>query len=268
MSQPDQRRPSAEGANAPSEGSARSGESAGLVRPIRVLLVDDDALVRRLLATVLRADGIEVVGEASDGDEVVPQVQAHHPDVVLMDIRMERMNGIEATRAVRALAYPPGVVALTSFDTRALIVDVVAAGAVGFLAKDSSPQEISGAVRQVASGEGALSPRAARVMVESVQATGRDAQQLAAQRLIAGLTERELEVARGVARGLANDQLAAALHLSVATVKTYLTQAIAKVGVTNRVQLAVVMTQAGENPVGGDPSDSRGRPRERRASLH
>lgn len=213
---------------------------------IRVVLVDDDPLVRRLLGTVLRADGIEVVGEASDGDEVVQAVQAHHPDVVLMDIRMERMSGIEATRALAALPYPPGVLALTSFDTRALIVDVVDAGAVGFLAKDASPQEISGAVRQVARGEGALSPRAARVMVESVQTSGRDAQELAARRLVETLTEREFAVARAVALGLGNDEIAAELHLSVATVKTYLTQAIAKVGVGNRVQLAVVMAHAGE----------------------
>ncbi|NDO88935.1 response regulator [Cellulosimicrobium composti] len=210
---------------------------------IRVLVVDDDPMVRRLLRTILRPDDIDVVAEAADGDEVVTAVQAHHPDVVLMDLRMPRIDGVAATRAVRALPDPPGVIAMTSFDTEAVILDAVHADASGFLAKDASPDEIVSAVRAVARGEGALSPRAARVVMAQVHAApnsgGRDA---AAK--VATLTERELDVARLVAQGLSNAEIAQRLFLGEATVKTHLSAATAKLGVVNRVQLAVVVTQS------------------------
>ena len=210
---------------------------------IRVLVVDDDPMVRRLLRTILRPDDIDVVAEAADGDEVVTAVQAHHPDVVLMDLRMPRVDGVAATRAVRALPDPPGVIAMTSFDTEAVILDAVHADASGFLAKDASPDEIVSAVRAVARGEGALSPRAARVVMAQVHAapnsSGRDA---AAK--VATLTERELDVARLVAQGLSNAEIAQRLFLGEATVKTHLSAATAKLGVSNRVQLAVVVSQS------------------------
>lgn len=214
-------------------------------QPIRVLVVDDDALVRRLLGIILSAQGIEVVAQASDGDEVVTAVQAHHPDVVLMDIRMERMSGIDATRELRKLPAPPGVVALTSFDTQALVLDAVHAGAVGFLPKDSAPEEIVAAVRSVAADESALSPRAARFVLERVQASQMEAKRIEAQRSLSTLSEREREVALAIGSGSGNDQIARDLHLSVATVKTHLASALTKADVQNRTQLAVLVARAG-----------------------
>lgn len=214
-------------------------------QPIRVLVVDDDALVRRLLGIILSAQGIEVVAQASDGDEVVTAVQAHHPDVVLMDIRMERMSGIDATRELRKLPAPPGVVALTSFDTQALVLDAVDAGAVGFLPKDSAPEEIVAAVRSVAADESALSPRAARFVLERVQASQMEAKRIEAQRSLSTLSEREREVALAIGSGSGNDQIARDLHLSVATVKTHLASALTKADVQNRTQLAVLVARAG-----------------------
>jgi len=210
---------------------------------IRVLVVDDDPMVRRLLRTILRPDDIDVVAEAADGDEVVTAVQAHHPDVVLMDLRMPRIDGVAATRAVRALPDPPGVIAMTSFDTEAVILDAVHADASGFLAKDASPDEIVSAVRAVARGEGALSPRAARVVMAQVHADPSSGVRDAAAK-VATLTERELDVARLVAQGLSNAEIAQRLFLGEATVKTHLSAATAKLGVSNRVQLAVVVSQA------------------------
>lgn len=210
---------------------------------IRVLVVDDDPMVRRLLRTILRPDDIDVVAEAADGDEVVTAVQAHHPDVVLMDLRMPRVDGVAATRAVRALPDPPGVIAMTSFDTEAVILDAVHADASGFLAKDASPDEIVSAVRAVARGEGALSPRAARVVMAQVHADPSSGVRDAAAK-VATLTERELDVARLVAQGLSNAEIAQRLFLGEATVKTHLSAATAKLGVSNRVQLAVVVSQA------------------------
>ncbi|OLT54682.1 response regulator transcription factor [Cellulosimicrobium sp. CUA-896] len=211
---------------------------------IRVMVVDDDAMVRRLLRTILRPDDIEVVAEASDGDQVLPAVQAHRPDVVLMDLRMARVDGIDATRALQALPDPPGVIAMTSFDTEQAILDAVHAGASGFLAKDAEPTEIVAAVRAVAAGDGLLSPRATRTVLAQVAAApGAAGRREAAERL-ATLTEREFDVARLVAEGLSNADIAQRLFLGEATVKTHLASASAKLGVANRVQLAVALTQA------------------------
>jgi len=210
---------------------------------IRVLVVDDDPMVRRLLRTILRPDDIDVVAEAADGDEVVTAVQAHHPDVVLMDLRMPRIDGVAATRAVRALPDPPGVIAMTSFDTEAVILDAVHADASGFLAKDASPDEIVSAVRAVARGEGALSPRAARVVMAQVHADPSSGVRDAAAK-VATLTERELDVARLVAQGLSNAEIAQRLFLGEATVKTHLSAATAKLGVSNRVQVAVLVSRS------------------------
>lgn len=216
---------------------------------LRVLVVDDDPMVRRLLGTILAAGGIEVVGEAADGDEVVPAVQAHHPDVVLMDLAMPRMGGVAATAAVRALPRPPGVVALTAFDTPGLILDAVRAGVDGFLAKDCAPDELVAAVRDVAAGEGALSARAARTVVEYVQADRSARDGVEARDRLAVLTDREREIAEAVAAGLTNAEIAARAYVSPATVKTHLGRALTKLGLTNRTQLALVVERAGR----GDP---------------
>lgn len=214
-------------------------------RPTRVLLVDDDPLIRTLLGRILRSQGVEVVGEASDGDEVVEAVQALRPDVVVMDLRMERRSGIDATRDVKALPSAPGVLAMTSFDTESSILDAVAAGADGFLAKDAGPEEIVVAVRQVAAGEGALSPRAAKVVMSQVRGLGPGAGRLDAQRRLDVLTERERQVAVALLDGSSNQDIARALYLGEGTVKTHLASALAKTATTNRVELAVLVALAG-----------------------
>lgn len=212
---------------------------------IRVMVVDDDAMVRRLLRTILSAeDDVEVVAEASDGDEVVTAVQAHHPDVVLMDLRMARVDGVTATQRLRTLAGAPGVIAMTSFDTETAILDAVRAGAGGFLAKDAEPGEIVAAVRAVAAGDGALSPRAARTVMRQVHADPAAAAREDALTRLAVLTERERDVARGVAAGMSNAEIAAQAYLGEATVKTHVTSALTKLGLANRVQLAVVVARA------------------------
>lgn len=211
---------------------------------VRVLVVDDDAMVRSFLRQILTKRGIDVVAEASDGDEVVPAVQAHHPDVVLMDLRMERMDGVRATAAVAALPDPPGVVAMTSFDTESTILDAVHAGAAGFLAKDSGPDELVAAVEAVASGDGALSARAARVVMAQVAAAATARGRREAQDMLAQLTDREREIAGHVAEGLSNVEIAARMFLGEATVKTHLAHACHKLGV-NRVRLALLVDRAG-----------------------
>ncbi|WP_264029296.1 response regulator transcription factor [Cellulosimicrobium sp. SH8] len=211
---------------------------------IRVMVVDDDAMVRRLLRTILQAGGVDVVAEATDGDEVVTGVQAHHPDVVLMDLRMPRLDGIGATRAVTTLPDPPGVIAMTSFDTEQVILDALRAGASGFLAKDAEPTEIVTAVRDVAAGAGALSPRAAKTLIAQVGADPGAATRREAAARLASLTERELDVARLLVEGLSNGEIAGRLYLGEATVKTHLSSACAKAGVANRTQLAIVVAQA------------------------
>ncbi|MFC7878710.1 response regulator [Isoptericola sp. NPDC057391] len=211
---------------------------------VRVMIVDDDAMVRGFLRTILTKSGLDVVAEAADGDEVVTAVQAHHPDVVLMDLRMERMDGIRATAATAALPSAPGIIAMTSFDTESAILDAVHAGAAGFLAKDSGPDELVTAVQSVAAGEGALSPRAARVVMEQVGSRPAARGRREARELLAQLTARELEIAGAVAEGLSNAQIAERLFLGEATVKTHLARATTRLGV-NRVQLALLVDRAG-----------------------
>lgn len=216
---------------------------------MRVMVVDDDPMVRMLISTILGAtDDIEVVAEATDGDEVVPGVQAHHPDVVLMDLQMARMGGIEATRAVRALPNPPPVLAMTSFGTESAILESIGAGAAGFMAKDSDQHEIEAAVRAVAAGDGMLSPRAARTVMMQITDDPTAPARRHAGAQVQTLTDREREVAMAVAEGLSNSEIAARMYVSDATVKTHIGKAMSKVGVVNRVQLALVIDRAGFGP--------------------
>lgn len=218
-----------------------------VTRPIRVLLVDDDPMVVRGLRLMLEAgsDGqISVVGSASDGTEVVPAVQAHYPDVVLMDIRMPRKDGISATREVVALPQSPAVVVLTTFDGDDEPIRAAHAGAVGFLLKTESPEDVVAAVRAVAAGEGAVSRRTAKQLLHHIADAPGVVERRRARGLVARLTGREHEVASAVARGLTNKDIAAELYVSEGTVKAHLAQVQEKLRVENRVLVAVLMTQA------------------------
>ncbi len=214
------------------------------MQPIRVLLVDDDPLVCSGLELILSStDDIEVVGTANDGDEAVAAVQRHFPDVVLLDVRMPRVDGIAATRALVALPKPPRVLVLTTFDADDIVMRAIGAGAAGFLLKTSAAPEIIAAIRNVHAGDGALSPRSARRVFEQV---GDDAAERSlARAAIAGLTDRERDVVRLVVEGLSNQAIGAQLYVGEATVKSHLSSAQRKLGVEGRVRLAVVATKAG-----------------------
>lgn len=211
---------------------------------LRVAVVDDDPMICRFLTLILESAQITVAAQASDGDQVVAMVQANKPDVVLMDIRMQRMSGIEATQLVKQLPNPPGVIALTSFDTESTILDAVAAGVDGFLSKDFAPQEIIAAVRSVAAGEGALSARAAKVVVGQVHRSQNRQDTHQFQQRVAQLTPRERDVTERITQGMSNLDIAGELFISVATVKTHLTGAMQKMGVGTRIELAVAYSQA------------------------
>ena len=212
----------------------------------RVLLVDDDPLVCHGLAMMLGAgDGIEVVGSVNDGDQVIEAIHRHRPDIVLMDVRMARQDGITATASLAALPSAPKVIILTTFDHDDVLLRAVHAGAAGFLLKTASPHEIIGAVQSVASGEGALSARSARQMVEHFQADPAAELRRAAAGLIATLTERERDVVRCVAREMTTAQIAKELFLGEATVKSHLARAQDKLGAQNRVGIGIIADRAG-----------------------
>jgi DNA-binding NarL/FixJ family response regulator len=218
-----------------------TGETA---RRIRVLLVDDDALVRAGLTMMLDgAHGIEVVGEAADGAEVPAAVDAHAPDVVLMDLRMPRTDGITATRRLRARPRAPEVIVLTTFDADENVLGGLRAGASGFLLKDSPPAQIVEAIRRVAAGDPILSPAITRrLMDRAVAESGTKGKARAA---LAGLTPREHEVVLGIGQGETNAEIAARLYMSVATVKAHITHILTKLDATNRTQIALLAHDAG-----------------------
>ncbi|PZR55010.1 DNA-binding response regulator [Xylanimonas oleitrophica] len=212
----------------------------------RVLVVDDDPMVRRLLTTVLTAQGITVVGEASDGDEVPAQVAAHRPDVVLMDLHMRRVGGIAAIEALHRTPHPPAVVALTSFGTDETVLAAVRAGAQGFLGKDDDPEQIAAHVRAVADGAGALGQDAAGALIRHLSgAAAEAAPREEARAALARLTERERAIAAWLPHGLSNPQIAARVYVSDSTVKSHLSSAMTKLGLSGREQLAVLVDRAG-----------------------
>lgn len=214
--------------------------------PIRVLLVDDDALVRSGLRMMLAgSERIEVVGEADDGRGVLAAVDRHRPDVVLMDIRMPQLDGIAATALLRAQPSPPEVLVLTTFDADELVLRALRAGAAGFLLKDTPPAEIVRAVELVDAGEAMLSPVVTRKLIALVAGdSDAVARQLASRERLATLSAREHEVALAVGRGSANADIAAELHMSVATVKAHVSRLLAKLEVDNRVQIALLVQDA------------------------
>lgn len=219
------------------------------VSTVRVLLVDDDALVRAGLTLMLdghvTADGrrIAVVGEAADGAGVPDAVAAHRPDVVLMDLRMPRVDGIAATTRLRRAPAPPAVVVLTTFDADEHVVRALRAGAAGFLLKDTAPARIVDAVCAAADGDAMLSPAVTRTVIDLVTGTDDTAARTARTRL-AALTPREREVAEAVARGGSNAVIAADLHMSVATVKAYVSRLLRELDLDNRVQVALLVRDA------------------------
>ncbi|KNB49763.1 LuxR family transcriptional regulator [Streptomyces caatingaensis] len=223
-------------------------EHASDPEPIRVLLVDDDPLVRAGLRLMLGgAPELEVVAEASDGGEVAALVEEHAPDVVLMDIRMPTVDGLAATEALRARPRAPEVIVLTTFHTDEHVLRALRAGAAGFVLKHTPPAQIVDAVRKVAAGEPVLSPAVTRQLIERVSGGGRDARRERAARArdrLAALAEREREVARAVGRGESNAEIAAGLYMSVPTVKTHVSRILTKLGLNNRVQIALLVNDA------------------------
>jgi len=210
----------------------------------RLVIVDDDALVRAGLRLMLDgAHGIEVVGEAADGSEVPAVLDAHPTDVVLMDLRMPRVDGIEATRRVRSRAGAPAVVVLTTFDSDEEVVGALHAGAAGYLLKDMPPERIVAAVRAAAAGEPVLSPEIARRLMTSVADAGGERDR--ARAALGTLTGRERDVAVELGRGAANAEIAAALFLSVPTVKAHVSNVLLKLGLENRTQVALLVHAAG-----------------------
>lgn len=211
----------------------------------RVLIVDDEHLVRSGLRMILEStDDLVVVGEAGDGADAVQAVQRDRPDVVLMDVRMPRVDGLEATRRVLELAEPPRVIVLTTFDLDDYVMRSLQAGATGFLLKDTPPAELIQAVRVVAGGEAMLSPTVTRRLIRHFAdgSSGKQDHALAKTRL---LTDRESEVLLEVARGRSNAEIGRALFMSEATVKAHVSRLLTKLDLNNRVQIAILAHDAG-----------------------
>jgi DNA-binding NarL/FixJ family response regulator len=211
---------------------------------VRVVVVDDEPMVCAHLRTILGSAGdIEVVGEAHDGADGVRVVLAERPDVVLMDLRMPGTDGLTAIGQIAALAQPPVVVVLTTFDADQYVLRALRAGAAGFLVKSTPPQDLIGLVRVAADGHTVLSPAAARRLIAASagQQAGRDR----ARELVRTLTERETEVLSGLGQGLSNAEIARRMYLSEATVKGYVSRMLVKLGCANRTQAGLLAHEAG-----------------------
>ncbi|MEU1278601.1 response regulator transcription factor [Streptomyces sp. NPDC005805] len=221
---------------------------------IRLIVVDDDPLVRAGLSLMLGgAEDIEIVGEAADGSEVPDLVDRLAPDVVLMDIRMPVTDGLTATEALRARPGAPQVVVLTTFHADEQVLRAMRAGAAGFVLKDTPPAEIVAAVRRVAAGDPVLSPAVTRQLMAHAAGSAEDTRRPAAARRLDALAEREREVAVAVGRGRSNAEIASDLYMSVPTVKTHVSRILAKLGLNNRVQIALLVHDAGLADDDGDP---------------
>ena len=215
------------------------------VSAVRVVLVDDDPLVRAGLRMILGgAPDVDVVAEAADGQDAVDVVLREAPDVVLMDIRMPRMDGLAATRRLLDRGTNARIIVLTTFDTDDMVVTALSYGAVGFLLKDTSPADLVDAVRRVAAGQPILSPSVTAQLIATVTRPRDEAVQRSARARLARLTDREREVAEAVSEGLTNAEIADRLHLGVATVKTHVGALFSKLDVTNRVQIARCLHEA------------------------
>ncbi|MFB8208415.1 response regulator [Streptomyces sp. NPDC056010] len=228
--------------------------------PVRLLIVDDDPLVRAGLKLMLGgADDIDIVGEGADGSEAEALVDRLRPDVVLMDIRMPVMDGLTATEALRARPDAPEIVVLTTFHADEQVLRAIRAGAAGFVLKDTPPARIVESVRRVAAGDPVLSPAVTRQLMARAAGAGQEERVDRAARArerIALLADREREVAVAVGRGRSNAEIAATLYLSVATVKTQVSRILAKFGFNNRVQIALLVHDAGllDDETGSNPA--------------
>jgi DNA-binding NarL/FixJ family response regulator len=230
-----------------------------MTTPLRVVIADDQALVRTGFRMILAAQGMDIVAEADTGTAAVQAVRRTLPDVVLMDIRMPEMDGLEATRQILTskAERPPRVIILTTFDLDHYVYAALNAGASGFLLKDVSPEHLVSAVRMVQSGDALLAPTITRRLVarfarrdDTALPGGRD--RTAQHTALATLTPRETEVLQLIARGLSNAELAAHLHLAEATVKTHVARILAKLGLRDRVQAVVLAYETGLTTPGHD----------------
>jgi len=213
---------------------------------IRLLLVDDEDLVRFELRTILDlTDDIDVVGEASDGAQAVSAARALRPEVVLMDIRMPRVDGLAATRQILDQPDPPKVVILTTFHIDEYVYSALQAGASGFLLKDTPPRQIVTAIRAVAAGSEMLSPAVTRRLIAEYVAPRDHPQRVESRRKLALLSDRERDVLTLIGRGLSNADAAQNLFMSEATIKTYVSRMLTKLELTNRTQAAILAHEAG-----------------------
>lgn len=227
-----------------------AGQDPTLDGPIRLFLVDDQELVRAGFRMVLDAqDDMTVVGEAGDGAAALAAVPAVRPDVVLMDIRMPRVDGVEATRRLTEAGARPKVLVLTTFDLDEYAFAALKAGAAGFLLKDAGPAELLTAIRAVHEGDAVLAPSTTRRMldqfVEHLPTGGEETGPAAAEQRLEPLTDREREVLVAVGRGLSNSEIAAELFLAEATVKTHIGRILHKLGLRDRVQMVITAYETG-----------------------
>ncbi|WP_028937503.1 response regulator [Pseudonocardia spinosispora] len=214
---------------------------------VRVLLADDDALLRAGLTMMLAGSPeITIVAEAADGSQVGGLVEQHRPDVVLMDIRMPIMDGLSATEALRARPDAPEVIVLTTFDADEHVLRALRAGAAGFLLKDTPPADIVTAVCRVAQGQPVLSPSVTQLLIQRVAASDTDERRDRALRRLELLTDREREIADAVGEGKSNAEISRSLYLSVPTVKTHISRILTKLDLNNRVQIALLIHDAGD----------------------
>jgi len=219
--------------------------AAGRVRPIRLAIVDDDPLVRAGLRILLGGSAdIEVVAEAGDGAAADALADAHWPDVVLMDIRMPKVDGLVATRRLRSRPSPPQVIVLTTFNADEYVLDALRAGASGFLLKDTPPNDIIEAVRTVAAGAATLSPTVIRQLIDHVADPAAGPRRDQARARLTRLTDRERAVALALGQGWSNAEISTELSMSVPTVKGHVSRLLAKLHLNNRVQVALLVHDA------------------------
>jgi DNA-binding NarL/FixJ family response regulator len=214
---------------------------------IRVLIADDEALVRTGLRMILEAAGdIEVVAEAENGAEAVTATARYWPHVVLMDVRMPRLDGVAALREIHRSPEPPRVIMLTTFDRDEYVYSALRARAAGFLLKDTAPRDLIAAVRAAAGGDAVLAPAVTRRVIDVFAAQDAPDAHAARDRL-AVLTGRERAVVRAVARGLSNAEIARELDMAETTIKTHVSRSLTKLGLSNRVQIAILVRDAGQS---------------------